>query len=548
MDDSLGSSYHLRELIGEGAMGAVWRAVDKRSGEHVAAKLLHGRLLDDPDIVARFVQERTVLLRLRHPGIVAIRDFVIEGGRIAIVMDLVEGSDLGRHLRELGTLTAERALGVAIQLGEALAAAHATGIVHRDVKPGNVLVDGETVKLTDFGVARILQGAHAAPTTTVVGTPNYMPPEVIEGAGPHPSADVYALGMVLYELLAGRAPFSAGHHLSPLHCAFHMVPRRLPGMADDVWAVIEACTAKNPANRPPMTEVVARLRAALPGARVTPRLTPIPRTSPLQLTALPVEQRPPAAPVPPPAAPKKWRPRTGMVIGAVAVLAAVTTVVVTAMRVVEFGPARSAAAEDTVTPTPPPAKVSTPPVALPVQTPDVVDVEPAPTRTGRKQAAKRTPTARPTPPPSRYTPKPTPTRTRKPTKTPSPDKPQLLEPVRPDNLKCREPWLEIPAQGIAMRPCIRIVDNKPAVVGQVRGRAGVVTDIQIELWDATHRRTVAGPFRCIGVKFTADGQVKTCGWFAVDGPSGAEYQGRQRWRKTDTGAWNGGAQSLGIRW
>ncbi|MEU0569733.1 protein kinase [Nonomuraea sp. NPDC005983] len=289
MDDSLGSAYRLVEIVGEGGMGTVWRALDRRTGEQVAAKLLNPRLGAEPDVVARFVRERTVLVRLRHPAIVSIRDFVLEGDRIAIVMDLVAGGDLGQLVRRSGTLPPGRAAAMTASLAEALAHAHEQGVVHCDVKPSNVLVDEQSgaLKLTDFGISRILHTTTLNTTGTVAGTPVYIAPEILRGERPSPAADVYALGMLLYELLAGRAPFAGGHGLSALNSALHMAPRRLDGMPASLWTVISDCTAKDPAARPPLAQVSAALRAAAVSEQGAPRLPRISRDAPLSETTVP---------------------------------------------------------------------------------------------------------------------------------------------------------------------------------------------------------------------------------------------------------------------
>ncbi|TDD32453.1 serine/threonine protein kinase, partial [Nonomuraea terrae] len=299
MDDSLGSSYRLVEILGEGAMGTVWRALDRRTGEQVAAKLLHPRLTREPDTVTRFVRERTVLIRLRHPGIVSIRDFVLEGDRIAIVMDLVTGGDLSALVRRSGTLPAATAATMTASLAEALAHAHERGVVHCDVKPANVLVDQATgaLRLTDFGVSRILHSSTASTTGSVAGTPVFLAPEVLRGERPSPAADVYALGMLLYELLAGRPPFAGGHGLSALHSALHMAPRRLEGMSDTLWGVIDACTAKEPAARPPLDQVTPVLHAAARTESQLP-LPPVSRDEPLSATAIPLPNTPTSPPQP----------------------------------------------------------------------------------------------------------------------------------------------------------------------------------------------------------------------------------------------------------
>ncbi|MET7463246.1 serine/threonine-protein kinase, partial [Nonomuraea sp. NPDC005501] len=249
---SLGSGYVLMDEIGAGGMGTVWRARHRDSGEVVAVKLLRDGLSADQDLVLRFVQERQVMRSLRHPNIVTIRDFVVEGERLALVMDLVEGGDLRTLVQRRGTLPPAEAAGLLAQTAGALAAAHDLGIVHRDVKPGNVLLDRATgqVRLTDFGVARILHGPGLTQTSAVIGTPVYMAPEVADGGAATPAVDVYALGLILYELLAGRPPFVGDHPMVLIRQHAMAVPRRLPGMPDTLWALVSACAAKDPAARP----------------------------------------------------------------------------------------------------------------------------------------------------------------------------------------------------------------------------------------------------------------------------------------------------------
>ena len=209
---ALGSRYHLIERIGSGAMGEVWRAEDRTDGGVVAAKLLRSDLTSDPAIVARFVQERSILVTLRHPRIVRVRDLVVEGDDLAIVMDLVEGADLRHHLRERGTFDPALAVGVACSVLDALAAAHEAGCLHRDVKPDNVLVaragaiTPDDVRLSDFSIARLAQESTVM-ATGLLGTPGYMPPELFVHGTFSAASDVYAAGVLLYELLAGRTPF-----------------------------------------------------------------------------------------------------------------------------------------------------------------------------------------------------------------------------------------------------------------------------------------------------------------------------------------------------
>ncbi|RSM98733.1 hypothetical protein DMB42_44100 [Nonomuraea sp. WAC 01424] len=290
----LGSRYVLLDEIGAGAMGTVWRARHRETGETVAVKMLRSNLTGDQDLVLRFVQERNVLRTLTHPNIVTMRDFVIEGERLALVMDLVEGGDLRGLLRRHGTLPPATAAELMAQVADALAAAHAVGVVHRDVKPGNVLIDGPTgqVRLTDFGVARIVLGPGLTQTTSIIGTPTYLSPEVADGGAPTPAVDVYAAGLILYELLAGRPPFVGDHPMALLRQHAMATPRRLPGMPDALWALVVACTAKDPAGRPAAGQVAAALREAVPSLRGLAALPPVAKGEAPAATSEPLPARP----------------------------------------------------------------------------------------------------------------------------------------------------------------------------------------------------------------------------------------------------------------
>jgi serine/threonine protein kinase len=185
----VGSSYVLQHPIGQGATGTVWRGLDRASGEAVAVKLLHESLLRQPKLVTRFVQERTILLMLRHRNVVRVRDLFSVGETLALVMDLVDGGSLRDHLREHGPMPAGEAARLACQVAAALAEAHELGVVHRDLKPDNILLghwDGRLdTRLTDFGVARILNTPSMTTPNTVMGTPHYMAPEAFHGEPGH---------------------------------------------------------------------------------------------------------------------------------------------------------------------------------------------------------------------------------------------------------------------------------------------------------------------------------------------------------------------------
>ncbi len=261
---ALGSRYQLEAVLGSGAMGQVWRARDLRTQEAVAAKLLREELTSDPQLVGRFVQERSILVELVHPHIVAVRDLVVDGGDLGIVMDLVDGEDLRAHLGQRGTLPPAEAVRMTVDVLEALAAAHTRGVLHRDVKPDNVLLDRAEppyVRLTDFGIARLAQETTVR-MTGVLGTAEYIAPEVFTAERVSAAADVYGAGVLLYELLAGRTPFAGGG--TSYAIAYRHVttpPPDIPGLPPALAAVLGTLLAKTPTDRPSASAAAAELRA-----------------------------------------------------------------------------------------------------------------------------------------------------------------------------------------------------------------------------------------------------------------------------------------------
>ncbi|MEW2254901.1 serine/threonine-protein kinase [Streptomyces sp. NPDC047869] len=279
----VGSKYLLEEPLGRGATGTVWRArqretagaeaaVPGQPGETVAIKVLKEELASDPDIVMRFLRERSVLLRLTHPNIVRVRDLVVEGDLLALVMDLVDGPDLHRYLRENGPFTPVAAALMTAQIADALAASHADGVVHRDLKPANVLLQQYEGRmhpmLTDFGIARLADSPGLTRTHEFVGTPAYVAPESAEGRPQTSAVDVYGAGILLYELVTGRPPFSGGSALEVLHQHLSAEPRRPSTVPDPLWTVIERCLRKNPDERPSAENLARGLRVVAEGVGV----------------------------------------------------------------------------------------------------------------------------------------------------------------------------------------------------------------------------------------------------------------------------------------
>ncbi|MEU7634499.1 MULTISPECIES: serine/threonine-protein kinase [unclassified Streptomyces] len=292
MARKIGSRYTAHQILGRGSAGTVWLGEGPEGA--VAIKLLREDLASDQELVGRFVQERAALLSLEHPRIVGVRDLVVDGADLALVMDLVRGTDLRTRLERERRLAPEAAVAIAADVADGLAAAHAARIVHRDVKPENVLLDmqgplgpggAHPALLTDFGIARLVDsprrtlsqppaGGSSGPlrSAKVIGTPDYLAPEIIEGLPPRASVDVYALATVLYEMLAGFTPFGGGHPGAVLrrHVTESVAP--LPGIPDELWQLLLQCLAKAPASRLRAPELAARLREILPGLAGMPPL------------------------------------------------------------------------------------------------------------------------------------------------------------------------------------------------------------------------------------------------------------------------------------
>ncbi|MDO0914000.1 serine/threonine-protein kinase [Streptomyces sp. DT2A-34] len=249
--------YRLSESIGRGGMGEVWRAYDETLARAVAVKLLLPQD-SDPTAASRFRLEARTAARIDHPNVVGVRDFGEHDNRLFLVMELIEGDSLARVVSQFGALPAERVARIAAQAAAGLAAAHREGIVHRDIKPGNLLLDADgTLKIGDFGIARFLDDPGAALTATgqIVGTSLYLAPERALGKPAGPASDVYALGCVLYQLLTGRPPFHADTAIAILHQhldAAPVPPRELgvPGLPPAFENYLLGLLAKDPEHRP----------------------------------------------------------------------------------------------------------------------------------------------------------------------------------------------------------------------------------------------------------------------------------------------------------
>ena len=257
-------------------MGTVFLASDEKLGRQVALKLLRDSLAEDARFVERFRREARSAASLSHPNIAGVYDYGKDAGRHFIVMEHAAGRDLARLLREEGPLEAGRALGIAAQVGDALGAAHDVKMVHRDIKPGNIIVDeNNKVKVTDFGIARASGDSTLTATGSVLGTAHYLSPEQASGGKVEPPSDVYSLGIVLYEMLTNAVPFTGD---SAVAVAMRHLEDDVPppsALRSDVPAEVDALVQSATANRPARRyadghEFAAAARSTLTGETTAP--------------------------------------------------------------------------------------------------------------------------------------------------------------------------------------------------------------------------------------------------------------------------------------
>ncbi|MEV4416020.1 protein kinase [Catellatospora sp. NPDC049609] len=272
----LNGRYRMDERIGAGGMGEVWRATDVVLGRPVAVKTVLAALADDDDFTRRFLAEARAMAGVRHPGVVAIHDFQHGPDGAYLVMEYVDGDPLSKVLARYGRLSPLATLHLVGQVANALHAVHGRGIVHRDVKPGNLLVrpDG-TLLLTDFGIARRDGATALTATGAVIGTLSYLAPEQVLGHPATARSDVYALGVVAYECLTGRRPFTAENPFAAAMMRINQPPPPLgPDVPPPVVALVERALASDPdarwASAAALGAAIARVAAALRGTGAPP--------------------------------------------------------------------------------------------------------------------------------------------------------------------------------------------------------------------------------------------------------------------------------------
>lgn len=262
---TFGGRYELESRIAVGGMGEVWKATDSIIGRTVAIKILKDEYMGDPGFLERFRAEARHAALVNHEGIANVFDYGEEQGSAYIVMELVPGEPLSAIIEREGRVPADRVLGIIAQTATALQAAHDAGLVHRDIKPGNLLITPEgRVKITDFGIARIADQVPLTATGQVMGTVQYLAPEQASGHTATASTDIYSLGIVAYECLAGRRPFTGESQVAIAMAQINDTPPDLPSeVPGPVRRLVLACLAKDAEGRPQTAARLAQAATAL---------------------------------------------------------------------------------------------------------------------------------------------------------------------------------------------------------------------------------------------------------------------------------------------
>ncbi|MGI5273726.1 serine/threonine-protein kinase [Nonomuraea sp. CA-218870] len=421
---TLAGRYRLDTRIGAGGMGEVWRGEDTVLARTVAVKVLLPGRMQDPGFLARFQAEARAMATINHAGVVDVYDYGVSGDTVYLVMKFVDGEPLDRLLTRLGRIAPQPAMELIAQAASALQAVHDRGIVHRDVKPGNLLVQRDgTLVLTDFGIARSDLGNRLTDAGMVLGTAAYCAPEQAEGAPVTPAVDIYALGVVAYECLAGQRPFDGD---SPVTIALKHIREAPPPLPPDipppVRALVEQALSKDPARRFPNARAMsdaARMIAAGEPPRPQPVIPTTGASMPPPVDAYPTGP-PQAAEATTAAAPRQGRraaktPRRGGLVAALAAALVVGVgagaVALTNMSGSSGSPVETTAAAqddpapvDEPTPTKPTKRPPKPSVTRQAETPPVrQEMTPTPQETEEPEESP-TPTITPADKPSKSAP------------------------------------------------------------------------------------------------------------------------------------------------
>lgn len=273
----LGERYRLVEQLGAGGMSVVWRGYDEVLGRQVAVKVLASRLASDKAFRHRIRVEAQAAARLCHPNITNVYDYgeSVQVGLTVpyVVMELVDGGPLSSRLGRDGQLPWREALTIGAEVASALATAHARGVVHRDVTPGNVMLTGTGVKVVDFGISALVGESDKGPDGALLGTPAYLAPERLDNGHVSPATDIYAVGLLLYRMLTGRLPWQASTTTEMLRAHMYRDPDPMPpvpGLPGQVAELVHRCLAKRPEDRPPTAEVARTLAEAVGIASIVP--------------------------------------------------------------------------------------------------------------------------------------------------------------------------------------------------------------------------------------------------------------------------------------
>ncbi len=311
----LNGRYRLVAQQGSGGMAVIYKAIDQALGRTVAVKILRPSLTNDPAFLARFRNEARSVANLAHPNIVTVHDVGSDGPTHYIVMEFIEGTDLKRIIKAEGALDIDRALNLAIQICGGIGFAHRAGLVHADVKPQNMLVTNEdVVKVTDFGIAQALSDAQPGEKQQVVwGSPHYFAPEQARGEKPTPASDVYSIGIVIFEMLTGRLPYTGANQqelaLAHIRDRIPMVTEFNPNVPEPLARIVYKTMSKEPAARYRMADQLGHILASYRD-RGHEELVQVQRTPPPSQPIIPSQPPQQSSFVPPPPPSPAWQQPT----------------------------------------------------------------------------------------------------------------------------------------------------------------------------------------------------------------------------------------------